>query len=97
MDRIRNEYICKRNSSCGAGGREGEKGNAGLVWSCAEERCRICWEKDAEHGATPPPPGRGAKRRFMDAVRGDMRVVGVTEDDAGDRVRWRHMICCGDP
>ena len=34
------------------GGRQGERGKAGLVWSCAEEGCGICWEKDAEHGAT---------------------------------------------
>ena len=29
----------------------------------------------------------------MDAVRDDMRVVGVMED----RARWRRMIRCGDP
>ena len=30
-------------------------------------------------------------------VRDDMRVVGVTDDDAGNRARWRRMIRCGDP
>ena len=68
-----------------------------MVWSCAEEGCRICWEKDAEHGSTRGGGGGGAKQRFMDAVRDDMRVVGVTEEDAGDRARWRLMIRCGDP
>lgn len=35
--------------------------------------------------------GRGQKR-FMDVVR-----IGVTQEDAGDRVRWRKVIHCGDP
>ncbi|KAK2891434.1 hypothetical protein Q8A73_017099 [Channa argus] len=46
-------------------------------------------------------PGRRSrgrpKRRFMDVVREDMKLVGVSEEDAEDRVRWRHMIRCGDP
>ena len=29
------------------------------------------------------------KERFMDAVREDMAVVEVTEDDAEDRTKWR--------
>ena len=37
------------------------------------------------------------KRRYMDAVREDMRAVGVTEEDAEDRGRWKQMIRCGDP
>ncbi|KAF3699483.1 hypothetical protein EXN66_Car015170 [Channa argus] len=45
-------------------------------------------------------PGRRSrgrpKRRFMDVVREDMKLVGVSEEDAEDRVRWRHMIHCGD-
>ena len=35
------------------------------------------------------------KRRFMDAV--NEKLVGVREEDAEDRVRWRQMIHCGDP
>lgn len=42
------------------------------------------------------PRGR-PKRRFMDLVKDDMRVVGVSEADAEDSVRWRQVICCGDP
>ena len=37
------------------------------------------------------------KRRFMDGVREDMKAVGVTAEDAYDRVGWRKAICCGDP
>ena len=47
------------------------------------------------------PPGRRRggrpKRRFMDEVRADMRVVGVTMEDVEDRVKWRWVIRCGDP
>lgn len=42
------------------------------------------------------PRGR-PKRRFMDLVKDDMRVVVVSEADAEDRVRWRQVIRCGDP
>ena len=46
-------------------------------------------------------PGRRSrgrpKRRFMDVVKEDMKVVGVREEDAEDRVRWRQLIRCGDP
>ena len=47
------------------------------------------------------PPGRRKrgrpKRRYMDAVKEDMRVAGVGEEDVRDRLRWRRMIRCGDP
>ena len=37
------------------------------------------------------------KRKFTDVVREDMRAIGVTEQDARDRVKWREMACCSDP
>ena len=37
------------------------------------------------------------KGRFMDAVKEDMAVVEVTEEDTEDRNKWRWKICCGDP
>ena len=37
-----------------------------------------------------------AKRRFINAVREDVTVVEVTEDDAEDRTDWRWKIRCGD-
>ena len=37
------------------------------------------------------------KRRFMDAVREDMAVVEVTEEDAEVWTEWRWRIHCGDP
>ena len=96
MDRIRNEYV--RGTA-----------HVGQVGDKVRE-ARLGWfghvlRKDAGYVGRrmlnmEPPGGRRRgrpKRRFMDAVRDDMRVVGVTEDDAGNRARWRHMIRCGDP
>lgn len=34
-------------------------------------------------------------RGFVDLVKGDMEVVNVKVEEAGDRVGWRHMIYCG--
>ena len=42
------------------------------------------------------PRGR-PKTRFRDVVKVDMKVVGVREEDAEDRVRWTTLIRCGDP
>ena len=42
------------------------------------------------------PRGR-PKRRFMDVVKEDMKLVGVREEDTGDRLRWKQLIRCGDP
>ena len=37
------------------------------------------------------------KRRFLDAVKKDMREVGAKETDVEDRKMWRMMIRCGHP
>ena len=37
------------------------------------------------------------KRRFLDAVKEDMRKVGVKETDVENRKMWRMIICCGHP
>ena len=36
------------------------------------------------------------KRSYMDAVREDMAVVEVTEEDTDDMTKWRWKIPCGD-
>ena len=38
-----------------------------------------------------------AKRRWEDCIKEDMEKMGVYEDDANDRKRWREMICTGNP
>ena len=37
------------------------------------------------------------KRRSIDAVKEDMKVVEVTEEDTYDRTNRRRKILCGDP
>lgn len=41
------------------------------------------------------PRGRPS-RRFMEGIKEDMKLVGVTEKDAKYRARWRQMTLCGD-
>lgn len=42
-------------------------------------------------------PRAKPKWRFMDVEKEDMKLVRVREEDTEDRVRWRQIICCGDP
>ena len=37
------------------------------------------------------------KRRFMDAIREDLEVVKIREEDALDRRKWKGTIHCGNP
>ena len=37
------------------------------------------------------------KRRFMDAVKEDMQVVGVRLEDTKNRSKWKAVIRCGNP
>ncbi|KAK3574713.1 hypothetical protein QTP86_015385 [Hemibagrus guttatus] len=37
------------------------------------------------------------KRRYMDGINEDMKLVGPNVEDAEDRDKWREMIRCGDP
>lgn len=59
--------------------------------ACAKEKQRLCWEESVKDGAIRQEEKRrtNRKRRFMDVVMKDMRVVGVKEDDAEDKAKWR--------
>ncbi|KAK2899617.1 hypothetical protein Q8A73_012746 [Channa argus] len=96
MDRIRNEYIRGTAHVRCFGDKVRE---ARLRWFGHVQR-RNC-EYIGRRMLRLELPGRRSrgrsKRRFMDVVREDMKLVGVSEEDAEDRVRWRHMIRCGDP
>ncbi|XP_051788414.1 uncharacterized protein LOC127529327 [Erpetoichthys calabaricus] len=92
MDSIRNEYI--RGSA--QVGRLGDKvREASLRWFGHVQR------RDAGYIGRrilrielPGKRKRGRpKRRFMDVVREDMQVMGVTEHDVEDRKIWKKMIC----
>lgn len=39
---------------------------------------------------------RETPRRFMGVMK-DMKMLDVTVEKTRNRVRWREMICCGDP
>lgn len=60
-----------------------------MVWVCAAGGCgvRVYREKDAEDVAARLEENRKAQKGFMDAERVYMRVVGVTEEDAEERVK----------
>ena len=93
MDRIRNEYIRGTAHVRCFGDKVRE---ARLRWFGHVQR------RDSEYIGRrmlrmelPGRRPRGRpKRRFMDVVKEDMRVVGVREDEAEDRVRWKQMIRC---
>ena len=37
------------------------------------------------------------KRRYMDAVKEDMQVVGVRVETTKNRLKWKMVIRCSDP
>ena len=96
MDKIRNEYI----RGIAQVGRFGEK----------TRQVRLRWyghlrRKDdgyfRRRMLRMELPGKRKqgrpKRRFIDAVREDMAVVEMTEEDTEGRNKWRWKIRCGDP
>ena len=96
MDKIRNKYI--RGTAHVR--RFGEKvREARLRWfGHVQRRDEEYIGKKVLDIELPGKRKRGRpKRRYMDGVREDMRVVGVSMEDVENRVRWRRMICCGDP
>ena len=96
MDRIRNEFIRGTAHVRRFGDKVRE---ARLRWFGHVQR------RDSEYIGRrmlslelPARRPRGRpRRRFMDVVKEDMKVVGAREQDAEDRVRWRTLIGCGDP
>ena len=68
-----------------------------MVWTCHEERPRVCRKKDVEMELPGKRRKGRPKRRFLDVVKEDMKEVGVKEMDIEDRKMWRMMIRCGHP
>ncbi|KAJ8376011.1 hypothetical protein SKAU_G00065910 [Synaphobranchus kaupii] len=96
MDKIRNEYI-RGTAHVGQFGHKVRE--ARLRWFGHVRRREVGYigrrMLDME---LPGKRRRGRpKRRFMDTVKEDMQAVGVTEDEAQDKNRWKQMIRCGDP
>lgn len=96
LDRIRNEFI-RGTAHVGCFGKKVRE--ARLRWFGHVQR------RDSEYIGRKmlkmELPGRRhrgrPKRRYMDAIKEDMKLVGGSEKDIEDRVRWRQMIRCGDP
>ena len=90
MDRIRNEYIrgTAHVRCCGQKARE-----AGMRWFGHVQR------RDREYifrrmMGLELPGGLEEDQRFIYVVKEDIKVVGVREEHAEDRVRRRWMIHC---
>ena len=95
-DKIRNEYIRStvKVEQLGMKMREGRLRWYGHVMRRDQEYVgRKMMEMEL-----PEKRRRGRpKRRFLDAVKEDMREVGVKETDVEDRKMWKMMIRCGHP
>ncbi|XP_060718066.1 uncharacterized protein LOC132840435 [Tachysurus vachellii] len=96
LDRIRNEYI----RGTAHVGRLGDKvREARLRWFGHVQRRES--EYIGRRMLDMELPGRRQrgrpKRRYMDVINEDLKLVGASVEDAEDRVRWREMIRCGDP
>ncbi|KAK3526075.1 hypothetical protein QTP70_014653, partial [Hemibagrus guttatus] len=96
LDRIRNEYI----RGTAHVGRLGDKvREARLRWFGHVQRRES--EYIGRRMLDMELPGRRQrgrpKRRYMDGINEDMKLVGARVEDAEDRDRWREMIRCGNP
>ncbi|KAK3545792.1 hypothetical protein QTP70_013128, partial [Hemibagrus guttatus] len=96
LDRIRNEYI----RGTAHVGRLGDKvREARLRWFGHVQRRES--EYIGRRMLDMELPGRRQrgrpKRRYMDGINEDMKLVGASVEDAEDRYGWREMIRCGDP
>ncbi|KAK3543382.1 hypothetical protein QTP70_018404, partial [Hemibagrus guttatus] len=94
LDRIRNEYI----RGTAHVGRLGDKvREARLRWFGHVQRRKS--EYIGRRMLDMELPGRRKrgrpKRRYMDGINEDMKLVGASVEDAEDRDKWREMI--GDP
>ncbi|KAK3548241.1 hypothetical protein QTP70_005820 [Hemibagrus guttatus] len=96
LDRIRNKYI----RGTGHVGRLGDKvREARLRWFGHVQRRES--EYIGRRMLDMELPGRRQrgrpKRRYMDGINEDMKLVGASVEDAEDRDGWREMIRCGVP
>ncbi|KAK3506727.1 hypothetical protein QTP70_018270 [Hemibagrus guttatus] len=96
LDRIRNEYI-RGTAHVGHLGDKVREDR--LRWFGHVQRRES--EYIARRMLDMELPGRRQrgrpKRKYMDGINEDMKLVGASVEDAEDRDRWREMIRCGDP
>ncbi|KAK3570820.1 hypothetical protein QTP86_027652 [Hemibagrus guttatus] len=96
LDRIRNEYI-RGTAHVGCLGDKVRE--ARLRWFGHVQRRES--EYIGRRMLDMELPGRRQrgrpKRRYMDGINEDMKLVGASVEDAEDRDRWRDVIRLGDP
>ncbi|MCJ8728463.1 hypothetical protein PDJAM_G00004720 [Pangasius djambal] len=96
LDRIRNEYI---RGTAHVGHLGDKVREARLRWVGHVQRRER--EYIGRRTLDMELPGRRRtgrpKRRYMDVINEDMKLVGASVEGAEDRDRWRVMIHCGDP
>ena len=72
-----------------------EGGQAEVVWTCHEERPRLCRKNDDGNELLGKRKRGRLKRRFLNVVKEDMGEVGAKETNIENRMAWRKMIHCG--
>ncbi|MCJ8733973.1 hypothetical protein PDJAM_G00230070 [Pangasius djambal] len=96
LDRIRNKYI---RGTAHVGHLGDKVRGARLRWFGHVQRRE--GEYIGRRMLDMELPGRRRrgrpKRRYMDVINKDMKLVGASVEDGEDRDRWRVMIRCGDP
>ena len=78
-------------------GYEDEGGQVEMVWTCHEERPRVCWKKDDGNGVTGKEKKREIKEKIFRYSEKNMGEVGAKETDVEHKTVWRKMIRCGYP
>ncbi|KAK3531324.1 hypothetical protein QTP70_018124 [Hemibagrus guttatus] len=96
LDRIRNEYI-RGTAHVGCLGDKVREARLRWFGHVQRRESEYIGRRMLDMGL-PGRRQRGRpKRRYMDGINEDMKLVGASVEDAEDRDRWREMIRCGDP
>ena len=74
-----------------------EGGQAEVVWTCHEERPRVCRKKNDGNGVTGKEEKRETKEKIFRCSKRRYGEVVAKETDVEDRKVWRIVICCGHP
>ena len=67
-----------------------------MVWACLEERKPPCWEEAYGNGPIKENKIGKTKKRCVSIMKDVLKVVGLMEDNAVDKERWREIICSCD-
>ena len=68
-----------------------------VVWTCPEERPKVCRKKDDGNGVTGKEEKRETKEKVFRYCERRYGEVGAKEINVEDGMVWRKIICCGYP